>query len=452
MPSAAKRAVAPSFLLACLVLGGSAQGFWQNALLQLAGIMIITWAVGSRVTEPLPNHSRQLLYLAIAGLAVIALQQVPLPATLWAFGVRGRIAADYSIIKHAPPWLPISLTPYESLATMLCLIPPLATYLTIVRLKAYRKSWLACALLAGTVGGIILGAVQVADANQNSPWYPFSETNIGSAVGFFANANHMATLLLIGLPFVAALGAEARGRGAQRSLAVLVVAAAIALLLVVGIILNGSFAGFVLVVPVIAASGFIIAGPNRIYPRIAAALVVIAMIAAIVGITSGNLGTSKIARDAATAVQSREIILKTTSMAIGDFMPFGSGLGSFLRVYRLYEDPAAVTNEYVIHAHDDYAELVLELGIPGALLILLFLVWWIQSVLDVWRNGSGGPYARAATIASAAILIHSLVDFPLRTSAISACFAMCLALLSDRRKPVLLTAKDLRPVRHLVFE
>lgn len=450
MPSAARRAIAPLYLLACLVFGGSAQGIWQNAVLQLLGIIIIAWTAVAPSDEPLPSSARNLLYLAIAALLIIALQQVPLPQALWASGARARIAADYSIIGSSPPWLSVSLVPYDSLATMLCLIPPLAIYLAIIRLKAFRQSWLVCSLLAGTVAGIMLGAVQLADAGHNSSWYPFGETNLGSAVGFFANANHMAILLVIGLPFVAALAAEIRGRS-QRSYAMLAVLAAIALLLVVGIILNGSFAGFALLIPVIAVSFVGILRPSRLFKQVTAAASAIVLLAAVVAMTFSSFDFAKIGRDAATAVQSREAIIVTTSKAIADYMPFGSGLGSFLRVYRLYENPALVTNEYVIHAHNDYAELVLELGIPGVILILLFFAWWFHAVRDVWRTGNGGPFAKAATIASAAILIHCIVDFPLRTAGISACFAMSLALFCDRRKPLIM-AKDLRPVRHLVIE
>jgi len=132
-------------------------------------------------------------------------------------------------------------------------------------------------------------------------------------------------------------------------------------------------------------------------------------------------------------------------------MPFGSGLGSFQSVYPLYEDPATVSQTYAIHAHDDYAELALELGLPGILLVIAFLAWWIVAVWRVWRSAEAGPFVRAASIASAALLAHSVVDFPLRTGAISACFAFCLALLADRRAPQVMESSDLRPARHLAF-
>ena len=164
----------------------------------------------------------------------------------------------------------------------------------------------------------------------------------------------------------------------------------------------------------------------------------------------GSAGRLPIGQDAGTSVQSREQILATTGKAIRDTMPLGSGLGSFVKVYRLYESPDTVTNEYVVHAHNDYAELALELGLPGILLILAFLWWWAAAVQAAWRMPAGSAYARAASIASAAVLIHSLVDFPLRTAAISACFAMCMALLADRRLPQREEPDELRPARHLV--
>jgi O-antigen ligase len=129
-------------------------------------------------------------------------------------------------------------------------------------------------------------------------------------------------------------------------------------------------------------------------------------------------------------------------------MPFGSGLGSFQSVYPLYERPDQVTITFVVHAHNDYAELILELGVAGIILILLFLAWWCGAVWRVWRTAEASPFARAAAIASAAVLIHSLVDFPLRTEAIATLFGMCLALLADSRAAPPKEDKALRRGRH----
>jgi len=448
--SAVKTAVAPAYLLACLLLGGSAQGIWQNMLLQLAGVAIIAWAAATG-DEPLPKAAQTLLLILVAGLVVIALQLIPLPASLWTTGLRARVGEGYAILGQAIPPLPISLTPYAGLNTLLGIVPALAVFCAVLRLGAFRASWLAAALLAGTVVGITLGALQVVAPGPNSPWYLYPQTNRGVAVGFFANANHMADLLVCALPFIAALASAGRSRNIQRYSALLVVLAAAALLIVVGIALNGSLAGYVLALPVIGASILIAAPPRRSLRTPVAILTGLALVAAVGAIASTSIGSSRIGQEASGSVQSREAILQTTAKAMADTMPFGSGLGSFVRVYPLYESADRVVPEYVIHAHNDYAELALELGVPGIALMVLFLATWLVAAKGAWRRDAWNPFAQAASIASAAVLVHSLVDFPLRTAAVSASFAMCMALMAERRVPARVDTNDLRPTRHLVI-
>ncbi len=87
---------------------------------------------------------------------------------------------------------------------------------------------------------------------------------------------------------------------------------------------------------------------------------------------------------------------------------------------------------YMNHAHNDYLEVALETGLPGLVLIVIFFSWWIRRTLSIWRDADAdGAFAQAATIASAAILTHSLVDYPLRMTAVSAVFALCCGLMAS---------------------
>ena len=454
MVSRARVIVAPAYLLACLVLGGSAQGIWENMILQLAGVGILAWAALDSSGEPLAPAARQLLLLAAVAIAVIALQLVPLPASLWShLGPRARIAADFAALGLGTPTQPLSLTPALSLNSLLGIIPPLALFCAMVRLRAYRPQWLAIALVAGTIAGIAVGALQVASAtDQGSPWYLYEETSVGRAVGFFANADHMATLLVVAIPFLAAIVAGARSASMQRYSAVLAVCAGLALVVLVGLALNGSLAGYGLALPVIAARVLVILPPAsrlRIWVVAVAALL---MIGALAALETTAIGSSHIGAHATSSVQSRAEIASTTTRAVEDFMPFGSGLGSFRNVYSLYEQPEQVTDVYVVHAHNDYLEIALELGIAGIALMLVFLAWWAAAVWRAWRSAEVGPFARAAAIASAAVLVHSLVDFPLRTAAIAVCFALCLALLADSRAAPPKEKAELRRRRHREFK
>jgi O-antigen ligase len=454
MHSRARVFVAPIYLFACLILGGSAQGIWANMILQLAGVAIIAWAAADKGVEPLAVPSRQLLILAAVAIAVVAIQMIPLPPGTWAnLGPRNAIAEGFHALGQAVPPEPLSLTPALGLNSLLGIIPPLALVCAMVRLRAYRPQWLAIALVAGTLAGIALGALQVASStNELSPWYLYEETSVGKGVGFFANADHMATLLVVTIPFLAAMVAAAKTASMQRYSAVIAVAAGLALVVVVGIALNGSLAGYGLALPVITASVLIILPPGSRLRLWVVGLALLLMIGAVTALETTAIGSRTIGEHATSSVQSRADLVSTTAHATSDFMPFGSGLGSFPSVYHLYENPAQVTDTYVVHAHNDYLELALELGVAGIVLMLLFLAWWAAAVWRAWRTAEGGPFARAAAIASAAVLVHSAVDFPLRTAAIAACFGMCLALLADSRAAPPKEKTALRRKRHVEFK
>jgi O-antigen ligase len=451
MASRVREAVAPAYLFLCHIAGGSAQGIWANMVLQLLGIAIIGWAAMSRSAEPAP--ARALFGIVLAALALVALQLVPLPASVWPHvGGREAIASGYRVLGIAVPAVPVSLAPYDSLQALLTLIPPIAMLCAMLRLKAYRPAWLALALLGGTFCGILLGVLQVASGNPlTSPWYLYPDVSFGFATGFFANANHMAILLVVGLPFVAALLAAARGASRQRQHAVAVMAAGATLVLVVGIALNGSLAGYGLAVPLLAASALIVMPARSPLIRWVAIFGGLFLIVAVGVLESSSTRPNGFGAEAASSVESREDMLATTWAAARNFLPLGSGVGTFRRVYDLYDDHDRVTGTYVVHAHNDYAELLLEAGIPGLAILILFLAWWGRAAWRAWSSAEAGPFARAASIASAAILVHSLVDFPLRTAAISAAFAMCLSLLADRRAVTASATSDLRPTRHIVL-
>jgi O-antigen ligase len=169
---------------------------------------------------------------------------------------------------------------------------------------------------------------------------------------------------------------------------------------------------------------------------------------------ASSIGGTKVGQDASAAVESREQILQTTGRAMADYLPAGSGLGSFRKVYRLYESPGTVTNEYVIHAHNDYAELALELGVPGVILMALFLAWWAGAAWAVFGRSEGSPFGRAAAIASAALLPSagrwlSEVRMEATGIATTARAATATSRLAQRRWVT--RSADLRPTRHIVI-
>lgn len=441
IPSAAMAA----YLLLCIVLGGSAQGVWGNLALQLLGIALLAFCAivrRGRNEGALPTIPVALL---LAGIVLILVQLIPLPPELWAkLPGRSTTAAGFNSLGFARPMLPISETPYDSAMTLIAAIPAISVFLATLVLRPGGR-WIAAAVVGGSILGVLLGALQVADGNGS--WaYLYRITNLG-AVGFFANQNHMATLLLVAMPMTVAL-TVLTSSDRRSTLARYGTSVALLLLLLVGIVLNRSLAGFALVLPVLLASMSLlpaIAGWRRIVLPVA----LLAILAGTVLIATRPVSTGGISSEAAASAQSRQEIWATTASAINDSFPFGTGLGSFQHVYHQYEDPADATAEYVNHAHNDYLELVLELGLAGLLLTVLFFAWWAIAAIKLWRSHLSTSVGRAATIATAAILAHSLVDFPLRTAAISAIFAACVGVIAVQlREHRDATKGEMRTARH----
>ena len=263
-------AIAPAYLFLCLLLGGSPQGRWGNAILQLLAVAIIAWALVERGDEPLSKSVRQLLAIVSAALLIVLIQLVPLPAGIWtAFPGREFVEDGFRLLGIAPPAMPLTLAPYETQATALALLPPLGMLAATMGLRGYSPVWLAAALIAGAMAGVLLGILQVSSPlPEASPWYLYRISNFGVATGFFANSNHMANLLLVTIPFVAAIGVTLRQRSkdVRMKSAGFAVAYGGLVLAVLGLVLNRSLAGYGLGVPVVLASLTILFGLSAGWP------------------------------------------------------------------------------------------------------------------------------------------------------------------------------------------
>ena len=421
--------VAAVFVTLCLILGGaSAAGAVANGLLQIVAVLIMLIYVWSRGAPKLAADGRWLVVIFMVYAAIAAAQLIPLPPSVWtALPGRDIVARSLAMLGLQPTAMPASLDPRRTVAALLWLLPPAAMFLAATRLTRDERSVVARVLLAAAVVSIALGAVQVFSGGRS---YFYEITNPGRSVGFFANANHVATLLLCSLPFAALFMARAdkgrsgkAGGGEGRG----VVYAAICVFIGIGIAINGSLAGYGLLVPVSIAS-FVLyrRSTNEKLGRRSWVAIGVAS-ALLIGFSA--LGPLSVNRFAAkfddTSTVGRKISVPTTLTAARDFFPLGSGLGTFRDVYRTYEPAADVSSTYVNHAHNDYAEVALELGIPGLLAVLAFLIWWAMQSWKAWRSKYDGvALARAGSIAIGVVVLHSLVDYPIRTSAIAAIVAL----------------------------
>lgn len=445
-------AVAGAYLALCVLLGGSSIDHAGNLVLQLLAIAILFWALAARRTIEIPSAGRELLALVLLLLLLLAIQIVPLPPSLWSqLPGREQVAEAYSLLQQRQPWLPISLAPFQTVVSSIWLLPPLAILISFLRLGVYPSKWIAWVLVGVSTASVLLGTAQIIGG---SAWYPYEITNDGAMTGFFANSNHFATLLLVTTPFVAALYAKARGRGAgrQNQAGAAIMFAASALFILVGIVVTNSLAGLALMVPVAAASLMMIRFKRRQVPGWCWLLLAAAGTASAATVLAAPFGNDLMQAKADAQPITRSAAWPRTLQAAADFAPMGSGIGTFVAVYPRYEDPGMVDQTYMNHAHNDYLELALETGLPGLALLGAFLWWWGRRAFALWTSsGDGDLYARAASIASAAILIHSSVDYPVRMTAISVLLALCCGMMSVAAPERAKTArKERRPPQGLV--
>ncbi len=231
--------------------GASAAGAIANAMLQLMAVAIIVW-FAVRAGPAVPGW-RSLTVCAGIAILITALQLAPLPAGLVdAMPGRSEMAEGYRLLGVTSPWRHISLDTDATIASALALLPPFAVAAATLHASKLSRDGAVLALLAMIVVEIALGALQLTSGGR---YYLYTITNEGTAVGLFANVNHMATLLLVGIPSAAAMGTKTRSSTRQRRRDQPAwLALALALVVSLGVLLNGSMAGLGLLLPAAGAS------------------------------------------------------------------------------------------------------------------------------------------------------------------------------------------------------
>lgn len=431
-----QRGLAPVFLLLCLLLGGSSSGgAFANALLQLAGLVVILVVIGRGDVLALPKAAQTLLWIVVACAAYLLLTLIPIPANAWAaLPHRDWVSHGFQLIGAPLPWLGVSLNPDGSLRTLLAFIPPLAMFLSTLAASAQGRRDAVIVLAGVAIISVLLGVAQIATGFQ-SRFYLYTITSRGGAVGFFANRNHLATLCLMTLPFMAALAA-ASSRGSPKAARVgqRVIAWGVLGFLTLGAGVVQSLAGWLLLPPTLL--GCLLVYQHGRHARLvsrAAPVAAVVAVAAILVALFAPLSPSDLNYTFGEArPDQRRVIMATTIVAGSDYFPVGSGFGSFRRLYPQYENPRESTSTFVNHAHDDYLELFLEGGVVGLALLAAFLVWFVVQARDLWYLGTPGrrPLGRAATVSLCVLLGHSFVDYPFRTAAIAAVAAFACGLVA----------------------
>lgn len=432
-------AVATTFLLlAGLLMGGGAS--WPGEqLLALGGLLLILLAL-ARVafSEVHPERFRYFWLLPLGVVLLPVLQLVPLPEWLWS-GLPGRQALLDSLDMAGAEktgWAPWSLVPLETERLLYTALLPIGIFMAAATMRGGQRRKLVGVCLVFGVASAFLGFWQMVTFAPELYFYEVTNTYM---VGFFANRNHLADLMLISIPVTAGLLAD-RVRHHRRSASDLWVWLGVALLVIFAVTATAtaSRTGLLLLVPALIAAWIVfqwsVRGGMPQRARGMLALGVLLAVGLIVQFTLYSQIERLIAQDLA---EFRDDIYLRTWMAAAPSWGSGYGIGSFFHAYDDIGDIAADYAVFVNRAHNDYLELWLEGGLLGFALIAGFatlLVLTLRRMLarpanqhdeDTHHRGLqlGAGFGLAIT------LVHSMVDYPLRTLTIASYAALLAAIM-----------------------
>jgi O-antigen ligase len=410
--------------LALTVVAGLLGGASRGAGLALVAVELVALPVGAVALRRLARSGigrRTGWALAVVALllAIPIFQCVPLPPELWlkAPGQDPRFAALIAAGADLG-WRPLSLDPASTLAAIPALFPPIAMFLITFELAEPERRWVAAGWIAVALAGLALGLAQMTQVDGG--WaYPYAETNTGSLVGWFANRNHEAAMLLA---LIAPGAILAVSRDWTRW-----IGGGYLLMAIVAIGAVGSRAGIVLAAPVVLLTGLVLLR-HRGWARRRSAVATFAGLTVVSALTVALFAATPIldrfGPDTGPEFRYRAWPLIWREAAL--HLPFGSGVGSFDRVYRAIEPLRFVGPKFFNHAHNDYLELWLETGWFGAVALCAVTAWSVVAAARAW-SAKGSSLARAASVGVIALAAMSWSDYPLRTEAAATVFGFLLA-------------------------
>ncbi len=410
------------FLLICtiIVFTTVAYGAVHQPVLALFYIMValivILWAIDAFITGTIRFST--------------SLSQVPLLAAA-AYGVFqvipfGSIAESAELTGVART---ISLDPYATILNTAHLLSLLAFFAaTLVSLESIARLRKLVVLI--TIFGFMFAFFAIIQSVLSpTKIYGIYETRFAVPFGSFVNRHNFAAYMemTIALP----LGMLFAGSVSRDKRLLFITAVS---LMGIALLLSGSRGGFVALLAEIICVIFLTRrkkGSREFALKIALAVLLV------VSVVGGSIlvgGETSLTRFVETARSNdvstnRVQIWGTTLRVIANDLPFGAGLGAFGVAYTPFDANNGL--ERVEQAHNDYLQVAADMGVVGIIIGGFYLFWLFRTG---WRNiQTSNRYRRSIAIGAFsgcfAILIHSLFDFVLHTTAISVLFLALNALL-----------------------
>jgi O-antigen ligase len=279
------------------------------------------------------------------------------------------------------------------------------------------------ALIFSLYGAALASFALLQGISSNGKLYWIRQPRMGGWIyGPYVNHNHYAGLMemLVPIPLVLSLTrlAPAKTRA---------VAAAAAAVMVGTIFLSGSRGGMLAIVAELIVLATLLVKQKR---SLRTAIGVGVFLAIVVGLLTWIGGDEVVKRWALVSSPHSEISNNVRAAINRDgwhmFLKkpvLGWGLGTFPVVYPQFR--TFYTNFFVNEAHNDYLQLLVEMGLLGFGTMLWFLLTLYTRAIKKIGNWAGemtGAVTLACGLGLSGILVHSVVDFNLQIPANAALF------------------------------
>lgn len=414
------------------------------SLVLLAALFLILWLAGGASRENVAGQivTRAASWIAILAAVLVArgpriakakgatlflfaaillcvVQLVPLPPSVW-HALPGRAAFANPLISSPDLWRPLSLVPGATVNALFSLVTPLAVLVLATSMREDQKRFTPVVVLAVIGLALLVGLFQLTGAQLINP---LVNGTAGAVDGMIANRNHFALFVAIGLLIAPVWGVEAGIASRVRA----PIALGLIPLFVLTILASGSRAGIalggvaLLLGLTIARRG--VKSALRHYPRWTLPAIGIGIITLISIFVLASVATDRAVSlnrlvELDTSEDMRTRSLPIVLVIIRTYFPFGSGLGSFDPIFRIHEPFGLLKPTYFNHAHNDFLEIVLTAGLPGLLLLVTAISWWLWRSIGAWRADAVLPKLGSATLLL--IMLASIVDYPARAPIIMA--------------------------------
>jgi O-antigen ligase len=421
-------------LVLVFFMGGSSRAdVWSLPILRPIAILSLFYGLWSLTRQDIAAH-RFLFAMAAAIVALIIAHLIPLPPFLWtALPGREIIMEVDAVVGLSGTWRPISMAPEFTWNALFALAIPLAIFTNAIRLSSAEHRIVVIVMLLGGALTAGLGLLQIAGGGDPAN-YLYRLSNFGSPVGLFANRNHQALFLATMLPLLGFILAT-RDRRSRTGKMTGFVSFTGVMVVIAFLVILGSRAG--LIAGAIGLVSFMLISMLtcrrdgwRTVQRAQLAIGAVALIAAggIIAwaLFAGSAESIQRVLESSNRDEPRYTLWPIIADALPRFMPAGTGIGGYERVFQTFEPDSILHPTYSNHAHNDWLEVALTAGVPGIALLTVAVFAFLVALRRAW-NLPAGATRGMGWIGLVIILmtaIGSVVDYPLRVPIISALFSL----------------------------